>query len=251
MRALLFTALALPLLCAGPAFGQDAPAAAPALSPAPTQATPPAELGAAPSANGEEETVVVRGYRDRALDAYLRGDFETAEREFDENLSCIQRVETLREFAFQQAQANDLRSEINLGSIGSSGAATTTAPPQSSYTAHNRRTRVPERTCNSPYWQIYMMGLSQLGQGNYDEAKETLYRVVRESNHQYMFDAHYRVGLLELMDGNIDEANARLTHLRRMQRLCNRRGTSCEIKGELDYDVAQLEHWIEISQRGS
>lgn len=243
IRAFVFAVLAAPLLCTLPAVAQNAPA----------PATPVAQAAPAPTeADIEDEVVVVQGYRDRAMSAFLRGDFAVAEQEFANNLSCIQRVETLRTFAFEQSRANEQMADNN-AAIGASLAAGTAAPtalPATGYGIHDRRERVPERTCESPYWQHYMMGMSQIGLGRLDEAKATLYRVVREANNQYFFDAHYRVGLLELLDGNIDLAEQRLTHLRRMQRLCNRRGDSCEIRGELEHAIAQLDYSISAARRG-
>jgi tetratricopeptide (TPR) repeat protein len=245
IRAFVVAAFAFPLVCGLPVAAQQAPP--PAATPA-AAAAPSAE---APSAV-EDEVVVVQGYRDRAMSAFLRGEFEVAEREFAANLSCIQRVETLRTFAFEQSRVNEQMADNN-AAIGASLAAGTAAPtalPATGYGIHERRERVPERTCESPYWQHYMMGMSQIGLGRLDEAKATLYRVVNEANNQYFFDAHYRVGLLELLDGNIDLAERRLTHLRRMQRLCNRRGDSCEIRGELEHAIAQLDYSIGAARRG-
>ncbi|MES1199919.1 MAG: hypothetical protein ABUS57_00505 [Pseudomonadota bacterium] len=259
LRQLLFAALALPWLCVDPAHAQDAPSTTKPASVAPTTVAPiavapatGAPASAAPSTEAaptNEDTIVVQGYRDRAMSAFLRGDFVTAEREFGNNLSCIQRIETLNSFAFEQARTDELRADAS-AAMGPPGAAVTAPAPMASYNIHSRRARVPERTCEGPDWQLYMMGLSQIGQGKLRQAKDTLYRVVRSSNNQYLFDAHYRVGLLELMDGNINEADSRLTHLRQMQHFCDARGEACEIKAELDYEVAYLAYAISAARRG-
>lgn len=197
----------------------------------------------------EEDVITIYGEgppRDAAMAAFQRGDFETAEIEFGANLECAQRVETMEDFAYDQARGAELLSDAGTTgaaqSVGQPGVSTQ-SPSGAGYnnTARPDEGDVAARSCDMPAYQIYMMALSQIMQGKYDEAKRNLYRVIRMSRDERFFDAHYRLALLEILDDNLDEAQERLDHLLVLQRRCQRRGERCEWRGELDEAVAYLE----------
>lgn len=213
-------------------------------------ATPAAAQDAA-----EDNTIVVTGVRDRAMDAFMRGDFFTAEEEFKDNVRCIERVEMLQDFAIEQAITDATRAALSGGppanAVGDAGApqAYNIAPP-GLFSTPARANEIAERTCHSEEWQHYMIGLSQIQLGKLDEAKYSLERAARMTNDELLYDAHFRVGLLELLDGEVDMAARRLTRLRSIQRNCNARGTSCEVHADLDVAVAYLARAVSEARRG-
>ena len=182
----------------------------------------------------EQQVVLVEAWRrDRALDAFLRGDFATAEVEFRKNVRCIRRTEFQFEYALQQGEIDMAR-----------GIAPNT---------HNlpvRPEKIAERTCHSKEWQLYRIGLSQIQLGRFAEAKKSLSTVTRLSKEDLLFDAHYRVGLLELLDGDVEGAKRRLTHLVKMRRSCNARGEKCEVSADLEVATAYLARAVADAHNG-
>jgi hypothetical protein len=197
--------------------------------------------GAAAAEQGEEQQVVLveAWRRDRALDAFLRGDFATAEVEFRKNVRCIRRNELQLDYSLRQAA-------IGLGRANFPGA--NQAPD-----IHNlpqRPEEIAERTCYSKEWQLYMIGLSQIQLGRFAEAKKSLYSVTRMSKEDLFFDAHYRVGLLELLDGDLESANRRLARLTSMERSCRARGERCEVSADLEVATAYLARAVADARQG-
>ncbi len=194
----------------------------------------------------DDPVVVVEGFRrDRAMDAFLRGDFATAEVEFRNNWRCIWRNERLFEASLHQAASDAIRASL---SPTGGGLGDVNVPR-----IHNiplRPEEIAERTCFRPEWQFYMMGLSQIQLGKFAEAKQSLYRVAGLSRDLLMFDAHYRIGLLELLDHDVDRAARQLTELRKMQRHCRYRGARCEVHADLDFAAAHLQRAIADARRG-
>jgi TolA-binding protein len=200
------------------------------------QAQPAA--AATTAVQGEDlQVVLVEAWRrDRALDAFLRGDFATAEVEFRKNVQCIRRNEQQLDYALRQGQIEMQRAFMaNAPSI------------------HNlpvRPEEIRERTCHSKEWQLYMIGLSQIQLGRFAEAKKSLYDVTRMSKEDLLFDAHYRVGLLELLDGDVESAKRRLAHLTRMNRSCQARGSGCEVSADLEVATAYLTRAVADAGQG-
>lgn len=220
------------LMSSGLAFGSASPGA---------EASETLAAAEAPAAvQGEEQQVVrVEAWRrDRALDAFLRGDFATAEVEFRKNVQCIRRDELQLENTFAQANI-DMEREYFRGTNRPSVQNLPLRPEQ-----------IAERTCHSKEWQLYMIGLSQIQLGHFAEAKKSLYSVTRMSKEDLLFDAHYRVGLLELMDGNVESANRRLEHLTSMRRSCRARGERCEVNADLEVATAYLTRAVADARRG-
>jgi hypothetical protein len=218
--------LIVALMNGGVAFGYSEPGAASA--------------GASASTPDEEQQqIVVEAWRrDRALDAFLSGDFATAEVEFRKNKACIRRVALQQEAAFREGLVEADRSSMR-------GAA---ADPGIHHLPQNPD-QIRERTCHNKEWQIYMIGLSQIQLGQFAEAKKSLYSVMSLTKEDVFFDAHYRVALLELMDGNVEKANRRLAHLVDVQRRCDAKGARCVLHGDLDEATSYLAHAVASAQR--
>ena len=215
-------------------------------------AAPLAAPAVAQDAEDEEEDVIIilgPGKRDKAMDAYLKGDYATAEVEFELNLKCAERVEMLEEFAIEQSYSDAVAAEAGGGQapsgFGDDGGIKIYDTPQETAGFYGANPRNPdeikERTCEEPAWQLYMIALSQIQLGKLAEAKANLYRVIALSRNPYFFDAHYRIALLELLDGNIDKAEKRQKTLIVLQGRCHRRGERCDFREEIDEDVAYLE----------
>lgn len=201
---------------------------------------PPAGDGTAVATQADEQQVVfVESWRrDRALDAFMRGDFATAEVEFQKNVRCIRRNETQLEYAVRHGSEGTFF--VYNGALN--------APK-----IHNlplQPDQIAERTCHSKEWQLYMIGLSQLQLGRFAEAKKSLSSVMRLSNEELLYDAHYRVGLLELLEGDVETANRRLSHLKRMQRICEARGSGCEVHADLDAATSYLSRAVADARHG-
>jgi tetratricopeptide (TPR) repeat protein len=190
---------------------------------------------ASAAVQGEEQQVIVveAWRRDRALDAFLRGDFATAEVEFGKNLRCVQRNQRQFEFALRQGLIDMAR--------GSPNAFIHSLPKHPD--------EIRERTCYGEEWQLYMMGLSQIQLGRFAEAKKNLKRAAHISKDDLLFDAHYRVGLLELLEGDVESANRRLVRLTRMTRSClARRG--CEVGADMEVATAYLTRAVANARHG-
>ena len=92
--------LIVALMNGGVAFGYSEPGAATAGASASTQ-------------DEEQQQIVVEAWRrDRALDAFLSGDFATAEVEFRKNKACIRRVALQQEAAFREGLVEADRSSM-------------------------------------------------------------------------------------------------------------------------------------------
>ena len=221
------------MMCCGWAMGCAAPVSA-------QEAGAPAGSGAQAVTEEDYEVIVEGIRRDRAMDAFLRGDFVTAEVEFQNNWRCIWRNERLFEASVRHAASDAISASLSPSGAGGFGDVNT---PK----IHNvplRADEIADRTCHSAEWQLYMVGLSQIQLGKFAEAKKSLYRAARLSKEDLLFDAHYRIGLLELLDGDIERAARRLTYLTRLQRSCKNRGTRCEIHADLDEATAYLKRAI-------
>jgi hypothetical protein len=210
-------------------------------------AVPMASAQAAADAPANEQNapeIVVEAFRrDRALDAFLRGDFDAAEAGFQENWKCIWRNQRLFEAGVRQAMSDYI--------AGAQGTGSNYMSEQSYLSMAQHPDEIRERTCFNAEWQFYMMGLSQIQLGKFAEAKKSLYRAAEATKEELMFDAHYRIGLLELLDGNIEQADRRLSYLSKLQRRCENRGMRCEIHADLDAATDYLKHAIVNARRGS
>lgn len=220
-------------------------------------AAAPAALAQEEAAAGDEQAeraeapvdeIVVIGpkmRRDRAMDAFLRGDFETAELEFGKNARCVQRLESQRKWAHEQFVSDSITAEM-LGNAGGPSAGQRQPSVSPSYQGPPASpTRTPKRTCEDEAFQLYMQALSLLQLGRYAEAKKLFYRVIALRKDISVYDAHYRIGLLEVVAGDLKKANDRLAHLKTLQKRCRRIGDKCEVADEIDESIIILASAIE------
>ena len=185
-------------------------------------------------AGAQSDVVVVEGLRrDRAMNAFLNGDYAAAEVAFEDNIQCMRRVEVLWTLRVGSAIWGPANTEP-----GASSPLADSNALQSS--ADDLARRGSERTCRSEEWQHYMIGLSRIQLGRYAEAKQSFYRVIDLSNDQFLYDARYRIGLLELLDGDIERAERQLDSLRHLQRICQSRGARCQVRDQLANNVVSL-----------
>lgn len=200
---------------------------------APQTAEAPAEVE-----DEEQPEVLVEAWRiDRAMDAFLRGDFVTAEVEFKKNIKCIRRHDLEMDYAIRHAQLTMYRTQFAVDAPGI-------------YNLPRRPGEIRERTCHSKAWQYYMIGLSQIQLGRFDEAKKSLRTATGLTRNDVMFDAHYRVGLLELMEGDIESADRRLAHLVSLNQSCRARGKRCEVGADLEAATAYLTRAVADARHG-
>ena len=234
MKTLLLSLLAATLV-APAAFAQDADPDAPAVI---------------------EDEVIVEGVRrgaDDAMAAWLRGDYATAEIEFEKNFSRLKRFESLRRSSIEQNASDAILGEVNAGiNTGSGGGQGTTqaetdvaATASSIYT--NKRFRPGDddpnliSSGNDLGGQLYMAGMSELQLGKYAEAKESFERALFFN--ETLHDARLRLGLLAVQEGDMKEANKQLAKLEKGLRGCKSR---CERFGDreiLENGIAQLKQF--------
>jgi hypothetical protein len=212
-----------------------------------------ATASSAVTASAEEPTdeIVVHARRDRAMDAFMRGDFVTAEKEFKDNYRCIRRAQMQQDAAFEQANIDMERAAVTgaiQNAVGDAKSPQVYNVPVM-FNSPLRAEKIVDRTCSSPEWQFYMIGLSQIQLGHLVDAKENMYRVIRMSKEDTLYDAHYRVGLLELLDGNVHLAERRLDHLNDMLRHCTKQ-SSCEVHSDMAEAVAYLGAAIRDARSG-
>ena len=196
-----------------------------------------------------EDEVIATGSirRDPAMSAYLSGDFETAEIEFERNAFCALRAERNFRSGVESARDSTIRSEnfsdadtIAQPTGGQGGAnvqVQPTAAPNISVNSSDfqKNEATTKRTCADRGFQYYMAGLSQIKLGKLEDAKASLYRAtaLRKS----IYDAHFRLALLEYQDGNIDKARKQYKRLQKLQAKCRK----CEFEKEIDQQVAFLD----------
>ena len=233
MKTLLLSLLAATLV-APAAFAQDADPDAPAVI---------------------EDEVIVEGVRrgaDDAMAAWLRGDYATAEIEFEKNFSRLKRFESIRRSAIEQNASDAIGGEINLGAGTGSGASAQGAdaggePAGTSLVYTNQRFKPGDddpnliSSGNDLGGQLYMAGMSELQLGKYAEAKESFERALFFN--ETLHDARLRLGLLAVQEGDMKEANKQLAKLEKGLRGCKSR---CERFGDreiLENGIAQLKQF--------
>lgn len=236
----LFTFTAL-TLCAAPSFAQ-AETMPPASESESESATP------ATDAPAEDEVIAfgttVTGQHD-GMDAFFRGDFETAEIEFEQEFKGLRRFERARESAAEDAALSTDRAQAQAdagsnvsASANSRGGGT---PSQSASSALSANSGVTSNFVNRrgegrsiltdgkvTYEDFgftrYMSGLSEIKLGKFDEAKTSLKQSLRYDESNY--DARMRLGLLYLMDSDFEKAAKQLEKIDKQRRRCER--LSCD-----------------------
>lgn len=196
------------------------------------------------------DEIIVRGTKqtDPAMSAFLAGDFETAEIEFERNAVCAHRVERNFAAGVEGARDSSIRSDAFAdsvaplqpsGGIGGASASTPQVPsvaPSTSVNSSDFQKNKAElsRTCEDRGYQIYMMGMSQLQLGKREEAKEAFERAA--NIHRTLYDAYFRLSLMEYQDGDIKKAEKRFKSLQKIADRCKR----CEAKNEIEAQVQYL-----------
>lgn len=194
----------------------------------------------------DEVIATARKQTDPAMSAFLAGDYETAEIEFDKNAFCALRVERNFRSGVEAARDESIRSTLagnantqaqptggpGAGAGVGVGAAPTNAVVNgvnsSDFQKSNKR-----RTCENRGFQIYMKGLSQLELGMTAEAKKTLSQATQV--HRYLYDAHFKLSLLEYQEGNMEDAQKELKKLKKIAARCKRCVAKPEIEGQVKY----------------
>jgi len=196
----------------------------------------------------DEVIATARKQTDPAMSAFLSGDYETAEIEFDKNAFCALRVERNFRSGLESARNDSIRSDVagnsNVapqpsGGQGSGGGivvpstVTPVAVNNFNSSSFKKSESVNRRTCENRGFQIYMKGLSQLELGKVAEAKKTLSQATKI--HRTLYDAHFKLSLLEYQEGNIEEAQRELKKLRKIASKCKRCVAKPEIEGQVRY----------------
>jgi tetratricopeptide (TPR) repeat protein len=206
--------------------------------------------------SGDAETVIldevissgtiVTGQHD-GMDAFFRGDFETAEIEFEREFKGLKRFESARENAAQDAvlSADRALMQANAGDNagaqagaagrggGSSGSSSSGSTGSNSSVTSNFVSRRKEGrtiltdgkvTYEDFGFTRYMAGLSEIKLGKFDEARVSLKQSLRYDETNY--DARMRLGLLNVMDADFEAAAKQLETIDKQRRRCER--LSCD-----------------------
>ena len=192
------------------------------------------------SSNADEivDEVIVTGRRrgaDSAMDAFLRGDYATAEIEFQKNFERLKRQQSLQDSSYRDAQLQASRVPEPTGPSGAAGAgqgaeaaaAASTASTSGSFNpsfAYSKGADDGIEIVSSGTdlgAQLYMKGLSQLQLGKFDDARSSFERALRLNDS--LFDVHYRLGLLDVQAGDIESAKRRLKKFETGARRCKSR----------------------------
>lgn len=175
------------------------------------------------------------------MDAFFRGDFETAEIEFEQEFKNLRRFERARESAAEDAVLSAGRAQAqadagnNVGSSANSRGGGT--PSQSSASAVSANSGVTSNFINRRSegrtlltdgkvtyedfgFTRYMSGLSEIKLGKFEEAKASLKQSLRYDESNY--DARMRLGLLNVMDTDFEAAAKHLEKLDKQRRRCER-----------------------------
>jgi len=208
-----------------------------------------ASLANAQSSPPTEDEVISRGQlrgSDPAMDAFLRGDYATAEVEFQKKFEALRRNKRIKEDAFLQARDNLRAGDINNLSLQSASSDGRTASPpltsaSSAAVTVNRQKEIKGENIISSGRdigvQLYMKGLSQIQLKKYDDAKASFKSALKLSKNIRLHDARLRLGLLELRDGRKDEAQRQLKKLKQLSKRCNKR---CDAKSDIQSSIDTL-----------
>ena len=204
-----------------------------------------------------EDEVIVEGVRkggDPAMDAFLRGDYVTAEIEFEKNFSRLKRFEYLRESSIQDSVRDAISSQVNananVGTAGGQNEAGSSQTADAFSTAspvyiNKRDVRDDPNTVRSGTdlgAQIYMAGLSELNQGKLDEAVESFERALKLN--KTLHDARYRLGLISIALGKPEDARKHLTRMERELRGCYARCESLGDREILETGISELKRFL-------
>jgi tetratricopeptide (TPR) repeat protein len=187
---------------------------------------------------------IVTGQHD-GMDAFFRGDFETAEIEFENEFKSLRRFESARENAARDSALSADRalmteqagstfsSSVNsrgASALGQTSSNTLSANPSVTSNFISRRNEGRtiltdgEVTYQDFGFTRYMSGLSEIKLGKFAEAKTSFKQSLRYDEANY--DARMRLGLLDIMDADFEAAADHLEKLDQQRQRCERR--SCD-----------------------
>ncbi|MEL7232767.1 MAG: tetratricopeptide repeat protein [Pseudomonadota bacterium] len=202
-----------------------------------------------------EDEIIVEGERrgaDPAMDAWLKGDYVTAEIEFEKNFSVLKKGQTRLRSAIEQNVSDAVGGQLN--ELANTGSGANAASAEASQTAFNSVAPITTNQRFKPEdenlissgtdlgGQLYMAGLSELKQGKIDEAKESLKRALFYN--ETLHDARYRLGLIALGTGERDVAEEQLEKLETAWDRCK---AACKNRGDdeiLETGVTQLRAFL-------
>lgn len=183
---------------------------------------------------------------DPAVSAFLAGDYETAEIEFDKNAFCALRIERNFIAGLESARNDSIRADAASnaaataqpsGGIGGGGNVPNAQSPIATTSVNSSNLKNKQenkrRTCENRGYQVYMKGMSQLQLGKRAEAQKTLTKATKIK--RTLFDAHFRLGLMAYQDRDFDEANKQLKALKKIAKRCKRCNAKDEIQTQLSY----------------
>ena len=171
--------------------------------------------------------------------AFFRGDFETAEIEFEREFRSLKRFESARENAARDAELSSERA-ANLSQAVSASSTSISGPSGGSFNANPSVSLSGSSNITSNFMRKrakgksvlldgkvtyqdfgftrYMSGLSEIKLAKYDEAYKSLKTSLRYTPDNY--DARFRLGLLELKKRDFEGAADQLEKLSKMRQKC-------------------------------
>jgi len=201
-----------------------------------------------------EDEVIAYGTKqnDPAMSAFLAGDYETAEIEFDKNAFCALRIERNFIAGLESARTESIRADVAgdaaataqpTGGVGGGGTVPTAQSPTATTTVNSsnlkKKKENKRRTCEDRGYQVYMKGMSQLQLGKRAETQKTLTKATKIK--RTLFDAHFRLGLMAYQDGELEKAQKQLKALERIAKRCK----SCNAKDEIQTQLSYLSNLLE------
>lgn len=227
------------LLSAGHGFAQTAETAA--TNPGASQANDESPQAETPI----EDEIIVSGTfktgQHEGMDAFFRGDFDTAEIEFEREFKGLKRFESARENAAEDAllsadralaqadAGNNVSASANSRGGGTPSQSSSSAAAANSGVTSNFGSRRSEGSTVLTDGKVtyedfgftrYMSGLSEIKLGKFEEAKISLKQSLRYDESNY--DARMRMGLLNVMDDDFEAAAKQLEKLDKQRRRCER-----------------------------
>ena len=169
---------------------------------------------------------------DKAMSAFLAGDYVTAEIEFEKNFWEIGHARGAMEQAVREATTTISQASA-IPTVGAQGAGPSIEPVAPLVNVPNLR-RGGTNTDNVLYsgndrgFQLYMAGISEIQLGKIDEAEESFERAVKINSR--LHDAQMRLALIRLQKGDFDYADKAYTKLRKAKLKCK----PCKRKDELE-----------------
>lgn len=162
---------------------------------------------------------------DDAMSAFLAGDYETAEIEFEKNYDRIRfgrgRLENSLHSLSSQARSNQAS---GLGEVGSNGQGAAVQTPdsaiRSSIIGTGSNTDSELYSGDDLGFQLYMAGLSELQLGKLDEAEDSFERALKRNGRLY--DARMRLALLRLQNGDTEYARDQYAVIAKAKSRCGK-----------------------------